>query len=1364
MLRRFMKRGMTGLLTFVLALGFVWHPAPRVHAEAGESRSYEAESEINALSGKASVADCAACSGARKVGGMYQGSALQFNGITAPEDGIYAVTVYYVSGDPRSANVSANGGEKQYVAFPKTADWDNVGSYEIELTLSAGDNTIRIDDNNWYAPDIDRIVVGARKDGGNPGGGDGGEGSAGVTYEAEAEGNVLGGKAEIAACAACSGGKKVGNLYQGSSLLFTNVTAAETGDFLVTLSFISGDPRSLYVSTNGGEAQFYDTLKSADWNTVGTVQLTLPLTAGANTILFSDGNGYAPDLDRIQVKPASGGAENPGEDEGDIGALLDSRSYGAITVAKHEAGVVVENGKYTVTYHSDTGYADYAWGEGQRVTGAYGQMKLDDQEVTTTGYETHEYAEAETLPLKDGFGSGVQLVFAHKSAGQPVLKQIYQFYDGKAYFLTRLVAESDRPIRTNEMAPIVVNRAGGVTTGRETDNRALSVPFDNDAWIRFKAQTVNRSDTSYEVTAVYDNASRIGLILGSVEHDAWKTGIDWRGAGNRLNALRVYGGASSGVTHDTLPHGSLTGTRVASPLILAGGYADYRDGLEQYGEANAVVAPPLAPARDLPQGVPVGWNSWGAFGSDLTYQDVLDTSAYFKEHLPKMNNDGAVYINLDSYWDNLTDDQLKRAVTAIQANGQQAGIYWGPFVYWGSDMNQSVEGTDGRYAYGDLALKDKSGVPLPKLDGAYALDPTHPGTKQRIDRYLNKFKQLGFTFIKLDFLTHGSLEGAHDDPAVTTGIQAYNAGMRYINETLDGSMFISASISPIFPSQYAHSRRIACDTFGTIHESEYELNALTYGWWQNGTIYRYTDPDHMALARAGSLEEARSRVNSAVISGTVFLDSDDVGDEKARQFMAELYGNERVLAAAVKGQAFRPVEGNTGAGAADTFVLREGDDYYMAVFNYDATGPADKSLDFARAGLPAGQAFERTDLWTGETARVEGAFALTLQPAASKLFKLTAVTTGGPGQPGEPGQPGQPEEPGGPGGPSQPGQPGQPGQSGQPGQPGQSPSTPQPGSDLRTEQVVDGAAGGQATLGDRVAVQVPSGAYAGSGTWTIRILEDRERPAAAEPGALGSPVFDLTHAAASVFAVPIRLTLRYDAAAKPAGTKAAVYYYHERQQRWIYAGGSDNGDGTVTVATNHLTPYAVYFVQPKTFADLAGHWSAPYADRLIGLGSLNGFEDGSFRPDGRVTRAQFARMLTSALGAKTDADAGVAAFADAADMAAWSVPGIAAADAAGWMTGSTEQGKRYFQPNRAMSRAELAATLARALPESDEAEPGSDFADAAVIPAWAAPAVRQLQKLGIMTGDPDGTFRPADPVSRGEAAKALALLLEALHL
>jgi hypothetical protein len=1114
-----MKRGFLFFVIICLVIGSGGQFVSTVYADGTENTTYEAEADGNAMTGNASISEHPAASGGQKVGGMYQGSTLQFNHVTVSESGNYKITIYYFSGDSRPFNISANGGDKQFEEPPKTVDWDTVGAYDVTLPLNAGENSILIDDNNWYSPDIDKIVIRGLDDS-DPGEGSGGDwkeklhgaiieaeapeniitgnakiadssvGSGGkivkdmnknstlqftnvtvpaagtylirisyisgdqrpvyiqvndgqdelvdlpktaswdtvgtydveaslqeglntitfsdhdwyspdfdrievipytISYEAESPVNDLTGEARVGDSPNASGGQKVGYLNGGSSLTFNKITAPMTGDYRITLAYFSGDPRSLYVSANGGAEQYYELPKTPDWDTALTYELTLPLNEGENTIKFSDGNWYAPDLDRIIVEPALGTDPNPPvEEDGDLGTPGASNNYGAITVTEYTYGTLVSNGQYEVSFHTKSGYASYKWTDGQKLQGIYSSIKLGDTLVETASYENHASAGA-PAEIQDGFGKGVELTFVHTSAGQPTLKQVYKFYDDQKYFLTRLDAISDTALQTNYMSPITVKRSGGVDIGASADNRVLTVPFDNDAWIRYKSQSMNRADTSYEMTTIFNNSTRSGLVLGSVTHDTWKTGIDWKGSSNRLNELAVYGGAASDVTRDTQPHGILTGAELSSPLIMVGAFSDYRTGLEEYGKANAIITPPLLLNPELPQGVPVGFNSWGAYEGTLSYQDVVDVSNYYKEHLNDFNNNGNVFINMDSYWDNLNDKQLADAVSVIKGNGQHAGIYWAPFVYWGNNMSQPVEGTDNKYTYGDIVLKDAEGKPLPTLDGAFPLDVTHPGAKLRMNYFLDKFKALGFTFIKLDFLTHGSLEGQHFDSTVTTGIQAYNEGMRYVKDRLDGKMFISASIAPIFPSQYAHSRRISCDTYGKINETEYMLNSLTYGFWQNGTIYTYTDPDHLALARASSLTEARSRMNSGVIAGTVLLGSDDVNDPKAQEYMTALFNNKEVLELALKGKVFKPLEGNTNANAADTFVMKDGNDYYLTVFNYSANASADKTVNLGRAGLDAADSYTMQDLWTGEVSTISGTLALSMQPAESKLVKLTAA-------------------------------------------------------------------------------------------------------------------------------------------------------------------------------------------------------------------------------------------------------------------------------------------------------------------------------------------------------------------------------------
>jgi alpha-galactosidase len=121
------------------------------------------------------------------------------------------------------------------------------------------------------------------------------------------------------------------------------------------------------------------------------------------------------------------------------------------------------------------------------------------------------------------------------------------------------------------------------------------------------------------------------------------------------------------------------------------------------------------------------------------------------------NAAGTVYVNLDSYWSNLSGSQLADFTALCHANGEKAGTYWTPFVWWGTaaqGSNTLIDG-DTNYFYSDAYLRTTNGQPQ-TVDGGIALDPTHPGTQAQIANYIWYFNSLGFDYIKLDFLSHGA--------------------------------------------------------------------------------------------------------------------------------------------------------------------------------------------------------------------------------------------------------------------------------------------------------------------------------------------------------------------------------------------------------------------------------------------------------------------------------------------------------------------------------------------------------------------------------------------------------------------------------
>lgn len=180
--------------------------------------------------------------------------------------------------------------------------------------------------------------------------------------------------------------------------------------------------------------------------------------------------------------------------------------------------------------------------------------------------------------------------------------------------------------------------------------------------------------------------------------------------------------------------------------------------------------------------------------------------------------------------------------------------------------------------------------------------------------------------------------------------------------------------------------------------------------------------------------------------------------------------------------------------------------------------------------------------------------------------------------------------------------------------------------------------------------------------------------------------------------------------------------------------------------------------EPPHFADMAGHWAEAAVRRMASLGVVNGYEDHTFRPEGEVSRLEFAAMVARALQLP-DSD-GRLSFRDQAQIPDWARGLVAAAVKAGIVQGR-DDGR--FDPNAPVTRSEVAVMLARALKfKGTTGQPVSipDFADAGQLPGWAADSVAMVAQFRLVTGYEDGTFRPANRTTRAEAAVMLSRLLD----
>lgn len=631
-------------------------------------------------------------------------------------------------------------------------------------------------------------------------------------------------------------------------------------------------------------------------------------------------------------------------------------------------------GKWRIEYHLADGWADIFYGGQLVIPHAVAVAHLPEV-VSSADYKSHKLSHR---PIRDRFGSGIEYVVESSNGGKETMIQTFWLYEHSDYFLADVEIASRAGVAASYMSPVTSQIPSHFLPAG--DNRALMVPFDNDMWVRYSALPFGNEVTSYEVSALYDNASREGLVLGSIEHDNWKTGIHVLTSSNAVTRLEVFGGITSTNTHDVLPHGDVRGETVKSPRIFIGLFSDWRAGLEAYAKANAIVAPP----RPWAGGVPFGWNSWGKLQFNLTYEKAIQVSDFFAKELPQFKNDGVAYIGLDAGWSRLTDAQLKAFVDHCKANHQEAGIYFTPFTAWTKDGNKPVDGTN--FKYRDIFLYARGHIQT--IDGGVALDPTHPGTKSLIQSNFNRFKCAGFRYVKLDFMTHGALEAdSHYDPQVRTGIQAYNQGMKFVSQQAGSDIYLNLSISPLFPAQYANSRRIACDTFGTIGQVEYMLNSLTYGWWLGG-VYDFNDGDHMVLADY-SEGENRARVTSDAITGLMISGDDlsDGGDTLARQRAKKFLTNEEINSMARSKTSFRPVEGDTDDHAASLFTWAGQDGFYLAAFNYSKSKKT-MQIDFSRAGLPGNKPVQWQELWNHNHGVATNQLDILLDPADVTLLKF----------------------------------------------------------------------------------------------------------------------------------------------------------------------------------------------------------------------------------------------------------------------------------------------------------------------------------------------------------------------------------------
>ncbi|MBH5320507.1 S-layer homology domain-containing protein [Paenibacillus sp. GSMTC-2017] len=194
-----------------------------------------------------------------------------------------------------------------------------------------------------------------------------------------------------------------------------------------------------------------------------------------------------------------------------------------------------------------------------------------------------------------------------------------------------------------------------------------------------------------------------------------------------------------------------------------------------------------------------------------------------------------------------------------------------------------------------------------------------------------------------------------------------------------------------------------------------------------------------------------------------------------------------------------------------------------------------------------------------------------------------------------------------------------------------------------------------------------------------------------------------------------------------------------KAKRWI---------SLLLVAAMSFTLLGTVGASTKPVSDIDGHWAAESLRKWVDNGLLKGYDDGSYKPDRHVTRAEFVSLINRSFKLTEKAEL---AFADV-DKKSWVHEQVSIAVKAGYVNGFSDGS---FRPNDKITREQSANMVFKLLGLKVSEGNAVTFTDAANISKSSKDAVATLVKENIINGLPDGSFNPQGFLSRAQSVTLL---------
>src|SRR5579862_5563348 len=229
---------------------------------------------------------------------------------------------------------------------------------------------------------------------------------------------------------------------------------------------------------------------------------------------------------------------------------------------------VVDNGYIRLSVDRTTGLYELDFAEGPRIRSIDSVARLKGGlELRAGAYLIHVISPDGGELVKDSLGVGTRLTVLHRAPGLPELRQTFWIYRGRKEAIVQLEVKSPSAIESNYLAPIKSSQPVRLRHNKEI--KSLFVPYDNDSYARYRTDCWVHSKEdlgSNELGAVFDNTSRNGIVVGSIEHALWKSGVRFaRSRSGDVAGIEAFVGSRGPASQQQVPHGVVSGKLIRTP-------------------------------------------------------------------------------------------------------------------------------------------------------------------------------------------------------------------------------------------------------------------------------------------------------------------------------------------------------------------------------------------------------------------------------------------------------------------------------------------------------------------------------------------------------------------------------------------------------------------------------------------------------------------------------------------------------------------------------------------------------------------------------------------------------------------------------